>query len=306
MSDGLLSNRLTSALERRVRDALDAHVPRAEAVVVACSGGPDSMATLAAVGRSRYGAGEVIAATFDHGIRPEAETAADRAAVHALARRLGVPCVHGEARDLTSDASEAEAREARYRWLAQACRDAGARYCVTGHTRDDQAETVLMRLARGTGLGGVAGMAASAPWPVSCGADDLRVVRPLLDVHRLEVVAYLAALGVEPRMDATNELVTFDRNRLRLRVLPELRAVNPRVDEALTHFASVARRDDEALEAWASREAAEIVRTSPGQARIARARLRALPEAVQSRLLRHAARGIGVNLDGGQVGRCYA
>jgi tRNA(Ile)-lysidine synthetase-like protein len=304
MHDAFPSNRLTSALERRVREALDAHVPRHEAVVVACSGGPDSTATLIAIARTRRGsrARDVIVATFDHGIRAEAETSADRVAVETLARELGVRCVHGEVRDLTADASEAAAREARYRWLADACRSANARYCVTGHTRDDQAETVLMRLTRGTGLGGVVGMAASADWPVSHDhAGELRLVRPLLEVRRLEVLSYLEALGVEPRFDATNELVTFDRNRLRHRVLPELRAINPRVDAALTHFAAVARRDDEALEAWAQREAAAIVDETADEVRVARAALRALPEAVASRVLRRAARSLGLSLDGVQV-----
>ncbi len=304
MGDAFPSNRLTGALERRVREALDAHVPRHEAVVVACSGGPDSTATLIAVARARRGsgAGDIVVATFDHGIRPATETLADRTAVEALARQLDVQCVHGEARDLTVAASEAEAREARYRWLAQACRKARARYCVTGHTLDDQAETVLMRLTRGTGLGGVVGMAASTGWPVS--SEDsaaLRLVRPLLEVRRLEVLSYLEALGVEPRFDATNELVTFDRNRLRHRVLPELRSINPRVDAALTHFAALARRDDDALEDWAQREAAAIVDATSDEVRVARAALRALPDAVSSRVLRGAARRLGLGLDGVQV-----
>lgn len=302
MGDALPSNRLTAAFERRVRDALNAHVDRRAAVIVACSGGPDSTAALIAVARSRgAGAGKITAATFDHGIRVEVETAADRAAVESIASRLGVPCLHGEASGLTAIASEAAAREARYRWLADACRATGARYCVTGHTLDDQSETVLMRLVRGTGLGGAAGMASSAAWPVNCGADELRVVRPLLGVRRLEVLAYLAFLDVEPRFDTTNELVTFDRNRIRHRVLPELRAVNPRADEALTHFAALARRDDDALEAWAEREAAEFVTYTKEAAYVARARLRALPEAVASRVLRQAARGAGIQLDGIQV-----
>jgi tRNA(Ile)-lysidine synthase len=234
-------------------------------------------------------------------MRAEAETAADHAAVEAITQQLGLRCLHGEAQGLGQRASEAAARDARYRWLAVACREAGARFCVTGHTLDDQAETVLLRLTRGTGLGGAAGMADSAPWPVSCGADELRVVRPLLGVRRFEVLAYLSVLGIEPRLDTTNELVTFDRNRLRHRVLPELRSINPRVDEAVVRFAALARRDDDALDAWARRAAGEIVAAIPGEARIERGPLRALPEAVASRVLRDAARGLGLSMDGGQV-----
>jgi tRNA(Ile)-lysidine synthase len=144
-------------------------------------------------------------------------------------------------------------------------------------------------------------MASCADWPVECGADDLHVVRPLLGVRRLEVLSYLEAVGVEPRFDATNELVTFDRNRVRHRVLPELRAINPRVDEALTHFASLARRDDEALEAWTARELEAIARYDANNAAIHRAALRALPPAVASRALRRAALTLGLRLEGAQV-----
>lgn len=301
MSDAFPSNRLTSAFERRVRGALEAHVAHEEPVLVACSGGPDSTAAVIAVARSRAGERSVTVANFDHGMRSEAEAAADRAAVEALAARLGVPAICGHASGLGAHTSEAAAREARYRWLAEACRASGTRHCVTGHTLDDQSETVLMRLARGAGLSGAAGMAAAAPWPVDCGAGDLQLVRPLLGVRRMEVLAYLDALGVEPQLDTTNELVTFDRNRIRHRVLPELRAINPRVDEALTHFAAVARRDDEALDAWAGKEAAGLVRVEGDQAVVARAALRALPPGVAARVLRRAAAGVGIALDGAQL-----
>jgi tRNA(Ile)-lysidine synthase len=298
MAVAYTSNRRTAAFERRVRDALDTHVARSEPVVVACSAGPDSTAALIAVARTRGPAdGAVIAANFDHGMRSRAETSADRDAVLAAAATLRIDCLAGEISGVLAPTSEAAAREARYRWLAEACHSAGARTCVTGHTLDDQSETVLMRLTRGTGLGGATGMADRTPWPVDCGADDLDVVRPLLGVRRLEVLSYLEALGVQPRFDATNELVTFDRNRIRHRVLPELRAINPRVDEAVTHFASLARRDDEALEAWAARELGAILTHEPDALTLRRAALRALPAAVASRVLRLAAASLGLQLE---------
>jgi tRNA(Ile)-lysidine synthase len=133
------SNRLTAAFERRVRDALEAHVPRSEPVVVACSGGPDSTATLIAVARARGAeSGTVTAANFDHGMRSQSETLADRDAVDAIATGLRLTCVAGEMTADTVPASEAAAREARYRWLAEACREVGAHTSITGHTLDDQ------------------------------------------------------------------------------------------------------------------------------------------------------------------------
>ena len=311
---GLARNRATGAFERRVARALAALQPPRTPLVVACSGGPDSMAALVAVARARAGEGPVLAACFDHGLRPEEETRADRAAVAALAAHLSVRCVAGSARAEAAGAlrSEAAGRAARYGWLARVTREAGASACVTGHTLDDQAETVLLRLTRGAGLAGAAGMAASAPWPVphdAVGAGPaLRVLRPLLERRRSEVEAYLEALGLErlglaPRRDPSNEALTFDRNRIRHRVLPELRKLNPRVDELLAGFAARARSDDEALEAWAEREAERLVRVEACTARIQRRALRALPEAVATRLLRGAAAAVGLRLHASQTGQ---
>ena len=304
-------NRATGAFERRVARALGAFATDAALLVVACSGGPDSSAALIAVARSREraGAGEVVAATFDHGLRPSAETSADRAAVEALAARLGLRCLAGSTR-APLRASEAAAREARYRWLGAVARELGASACVSGHTLDDQAETVLLRLARGTGLAGAAGMAETARWPLALEEDDarppLRLLRPLLGLRRGEVEGYLdalglAALGLGPRLDPSNELLTFDRNRVRRRVLPQLRRLNPRVEQALSGFAQRARRDDAALEAWAETEAARLVRFDGAAALIERRELRALPEAVATRVLRQAAARLGLALDAGQL-----
>jgi tRNA(Ile)-lysidine synthase len=274
-------------------------VQRDEPLVVACSGGPDSTATLVAIARARKNTGEVIAAHFDHGLRSRDEAAGDRAAVTALGRSLDVPVVLGEAQG-RGDASEAAARDGRYRWLASACVEAGACWCATGHTLDDQAETVLLRLTRGSGLAGAAAMASAAPWPVS-GAADLRVVRPMLGIRRAEAGAYLDALGIEARIDPSNALDSFDRNRIRHRVLPELRSVNPRAEEALARFADLARADDDALEAWAARAAAELVTHEGGAALVDRAGLRALPAAIGSRVVRQAAATLDVSLEAGQV-----
>jgi tRNA(Ile)-lysidine synthase len=293
------ATRATGAFERRVASALALHVAAGEPVVVACSGGPDSMAALIAIVHA-HGSESVAAAHFDHRLRAASESAADRAAVEALAARLGVRCFLGAAGDALGP-SEASARDARYHWLAEACAQFGARWCATGHTVDDQAETVLLRLARGSGLLGAAGMAAAAPWPVPCIGAAPHLVRPLLGLRRAEAAAYLAALGVEPRIDPSNNLDVFDRNRVRHRVLPELRALNPRVEEALARFATLAREDDAALEGWAEREARALVRRDGGAVTVERAALRALPRAIAARILRRAALELGVQLEAGQV-----
>lgn len=309
--------RSTAAFERRVGSVLGEDVAAGSTLLVACSGGPDSTAALVAVARLLQAAGgRAVAAHFNHGIRDEAETAADLAYVEWLAGCLGVPVLAGgESTVGAGGASEAEAREARYRWLASAARDAGAGGCVTGHTLDDQAETVLLRLARGTGLGGAAGMDVDAPWPVACEAahaeTPLRVLRPLLGIGRVDVAVYLDALGLAgeeraPRRDASNDDLSFSRNRVRHRVMPELEALNHRAAEALARFAGHARRDDAALEAWAEREAAALMRVEDGAARLERRALAELPEAVALRLVRRAAKAVGLSVDADQAGGVLA
>ena len=316
----LASNRATDAFERLVARALGDHLHAGATLLVACSGGPDSSAALVAVARAAAAwRGEVVAANFDHGLRPAGETAADRAYVEALAACLGLHVRSGDGAGAGAGAgagrSEAAARDARYRWLAGAAREAGAAACVTGHTLDDQAETVLLRLTRGSGLAGAAAMAPDASWPVCCAAADgpvpLRLLRPLLDVTRSDVEAYLDALGLrdlglEPRADPSNEQIDFARNRLRRRVLPELRAINPRAARALARFAAHARRDDAALEAWAAREAEALLCLEAGAACLDRRALTGLPQAVALRLLRRAATRAGLALDAGQAEHALA
>jgi tRNA(Ile)-lysidine synthase len=209
--------------------------------------------------------------------------------------------------------SEAAARKARYIWLGEVALEMGARACVTGHTLNDQAETVLLRLARGTGLTGASSMTNDAPWPFAlsgsttdCDLPSLRLLRPLLNLRRQEVEEYLDALGLDaeglnPRLDPSNETLEFSRNRVRHRVLPELRRLNPRVEEALAGFARRARRDDLALEAWAEAEWERLVSVRRSDVVIDRHSLYELPQAVAIRILRRAGKQLGLALDSSQL-----
>jgi len=300
--------RRTAAFERRVARALNAATVGSvgSPLVVACSGGPDSTAALVAVARAASRVERpVVAACFDHRLRPRAETEADAAFVRELAACLEIDFRSGAARGRPQP-SEAGAREARYRWLARTAKEVGAAEVVTGHTLDDQAETVLLRLARGAGLRGIAGMTAHAAWPVR-GGRGLSVLRPLLELPRADVESYLRALGLEARHDASNEDLGYARNRVRRRVLPELRHLNPRAVEAITRAAIAARRDDTALEAWAQAEAARLVQPEGRRAlAIERAGLRALPPAVGLRLLRGAADRLSVPVDAAHLEAMWA
>ncbi len=215
---------------------------RTQRVLAAVSGGPDSVALLHVLLRLRQSLGfEVVACHFDHQLR--AESAQDLAYVGALCAGLGVECLTGEG-DVAAMARQQRrgveeiARAMRYQFLAFVAGKERADCVATGHTYDDQAETVLMRVVRGSGVRGIRGMLPVAPVP---GAGGQRLVRPLLPVRRSETEAICTEAGTKPLLDASNADVAFTRNRLRHQTLEALRAVNPSVETALVGLAQSAR-----------------------------------------------------------------
>ena len=206
-------------------------------IMVAVSGGPDSVALLRALLAIRTaGRGRVFAAHFNHGLR-EVDSDADQAWVAALCRRLEVSLVSGEgdvgaiARD-DGDGWEAAARRARYDFLQRAAANVGARYLLTGHTADDQVETILFRIFRGTGCAGLTGIPVARAF-----SDVTTLLRPLLGVWRRDIREYLTGLGQDYRVDATNTDPRFARNRIRHTVLPVLRdQFGDAVDQAIARL----------------------------------------------------------------------
>jgi tRNA(Ile)-lysidine synthase len=191
----------------------------APAIVLAVSGGPDSIALmwLAARWRGTLARGpRLIAVTVDHGLR--AEAAAEARDVKRLARTLDLP--HRTMRwtgEKPKTGLPAAARTARYRLLAQAARASGATHILTAHTRDDQAETLLMRLLRGSGIGGLAAMARESE------RDGVRLARPFLQVSKSQLVATLKKAKIGFADDPTNRDTNFTRPRLR-EIMPVLAA----------------------------------------------------------------------------------
>lgn len=227
-------------------------------VLVALSGGPDSLSLLHVLWAEREARGlaSVEAAHLDHGLRGD-ESAAEAAWVAAWCQERGIPCHVGRA-DVVSLARERKrskqeaARAARLAFLEETAARTGAHKIATGHTRDDQIETVLMNVLRGTGLDGLRGI------PARRGL----FVRPLLDVSRAEIEDYCAAQGLEPRRDPSNlSPDTYTRNRVRLELLPLLvRDYNPAVAEALVHLSEIAERDLDYLQTQADAALAELTR----------------------------------------------
>ncbi|HEV8654280.1 MAG TPA: tRNA lysidine(34) synthetase TilS [Candidatus Limnocylindria bacterium] len=196
-------------------------------LVVAVSGGTDSTALLLLLADVAPEIGLVLhVAHFDHRVRRTG--AADAQFVSDLAASVGATIRLGRAD--AAPKSEDDARRARYAFLERVAAERNATAIATGHTRDDQAETVLLHLARGSGITGLAGMRPSRDG----------VVRPLLCIGRAETGAICASAGITPREDPTNRSLRYARNRIRRRVLPELTAINPQVATALARLADTA------------------------------------------------------------------
>ena len=205
--------------------------------LVAVSGGADSLALLALLHRSAPAHGlELVVAHADHGIHPASAQVADHVA--AIAREIGLPVERGALR-LDSSASEGAARRARYRWFRETIRRTGARYLFMAHHREDQAETILMRVLAGSGPAGLAGMA-----PIRG-----RIVRPLLELGRDELRAALATTGWEPWEDPANRDARHTRSWLRHQILPLLQARDPDVVTRLLRVGAHAAADRRAWDA---------------------------------------------------------
>jgi tRNA(Ile)-lysidine synthase len=231
-----------AALIERFRTELDALIPPGSRLGLAVSGGPDSLALLLLAAAARPG--EVEAATVDHGLRAESRDEADMVAT--LCERLSVPhSILAIEWDIPpTSAIQEQARILRYGALAAWSRDLGLGAVLTGHNLDDQAETMVMRLNRGSGVRGLAGMRRSAPLP---GDPDQLLLRPLLGWRRRELEEICAIVGVSPALDPSNE----DDNYERVRVRRGLAGAEWLDRQALANSASHCAEADEAID-WAA------------------------------------------------------
>jgi tRNA(Ile)-lysidine synthase len=266
----------------------------AECVVVAVSGGADSMTMLHLLRNNLAPSVRhpLHVAHLNHRLRG-ADSEADAAFVRDTARAWKLPAtIHH--RDVGAVARnekknlEATGRRERYEFLRRVARATGASLIVTGHTMTDQAETVLLRLLRGAGVDGLAGVRPVRAL-TEAGRPPIFVVRPLLDVSRAEVQAYVRRWSVPFREDASNADASLSRNRLRLRAFPALESVNPKAAAALARLAERAGEDaryfSEVVAEWLATHAV----TTNGEIRLPVDELTRTPPAVRRRIVHSVA-----------------
>jgi tRNA(Ile)-lysidine synthase len=311
--------------QRVARYIRDQNLLRAgDRVGTAVSGGADSVALLRLFLELRNELGLVLSVVHvNHRIRG-AEADADEQFVSELAHDLDLPLqlfsgdtpAHAAGHRLSL---EAAGREVRYQYFQQLLVQDRLDKVATAHTLDDQAETVLLRLTRGTGTTGLAGIypkwsMESGQWPVhvnsSAGVGERSssllpaIVRPLLQIRRSELLAYLQHLAQPWREDSTNQDLRFARNRVRHKILPLLEGeLNPRIRELLAETADIARAEEDYWTAEVSRVFSQVwtVPGEAGQGSLCIEAVRRYPLALQRRWLRAAAEALGLSLEFQQV-----
>ncbi|MSQ11468.1 MAG: tRNA lysidine(34) synthetase TilS [Dehalococcoidia bacterium] len=288
---------LVSRLTRRVRAELEEAGLCGKRLVVAVSGGPDSLALLHLLARLQRSCRlDLHVGHVDHGLR--ADSAEDARFVARESERLGVPFTgrrvdvqaHRRRRRLSP---EHAARELRYAFLGELCRETGAAAVALGHTADDQAETILLHILRGSGLRGLQGMVTLSQY-----GGKVSLFRPLLAFTREESEGFCRALGLAPRHDVSNLDVAYTRNLIRNQIVPLLQQVNPKVRDALLRLGRAAALDDAYLEAQAATLWPSVAAENATGVELERKALLAQHPAVRRALLRRAYAHVHGDLQG--------
>ncbi|MHB8105754.1 MAG: tRNA lysidine(34) synthetase TilS [Dehalococcoidales bacterium] len=264
-------------------------VSRRDKLVVAVSGGPDSVCLLYVLAGLRKELDiDLHIAHLNHQLRGE-NSAADAKYVTGLAKKLGIPATIAS-RDVKAYRKqrrlslEEAARLVRYSFLADVAATVGATKVAVGHTADDHAETMLMHLLRGSGIKGLRGLAPLSKLNVSGGS--LTVIRPLLDLNREETVDYCRTHNLKPRLDASNLSTEPVRNKIRLQLLPLLRKYNPQITQALLRLSHTTADDLDFIEVEARRFKESILKIERNSVIIKKKDLLALHPALQRQILR--------------------
>lgn len=286
-----------------VRSTIEKHrmLKFGDRVLVGVSGGPDSLALLSSLVALRDSFGLVLRAAYvDHGLRPAA-CRREAVLVRKLGRLWGVPVdiLRRKVRRGGGESLEAAARAVRYQALVEAAARNRCRKIALGHTRDDQAETVLMWLLRGTGTTGLAGIPPVRNLERSAAGRSLKIIRPLIESSRAEVEAALEDHRIRALQDRSNRSLKFLRNRIRHELLPLLeRQYNPRMRDHLSRLAEILRTDLDWIESQGKAAFRRLARVSKDRVRLDRIRMIRLPAALRRTALRLAIEGLQGNRNG--------
>lgn len=273
-------------LIRTINHTLKSHnlFPENSRILVACSGGPDSMALLYLlqdIATHRHTTYRIGVAIVDHCIRPESKD--EVLWLKHQVEELGLP-FYSTTFDVPSlskehkKSEETIGRQVRYQWLTEIARSEGYDYISVAHHKDDQAESILAHIIRGSGLNGLTGMA------VVHSEYAIPVVRPLLDVTKENLLAYIGTKQISYCVDSTNEDVRYQRNRIRHRIIPELEAINPAVVDAIVRLGSSVNEDVMVISDLTARTFDKLVSIGKDEVSISRRALRQEPLAIQRRL----------------------
>jgi len=265
-------------------------INRGDHVVVAVSGGPDSVCLLDILNELKTDLGiQLIVAHFNHGLRPD-EDENETGFVETLALFFGLPFETKRASNIMegSFSTEEEARHARYQFLEEVKERFSARKIAVGHNLDDQAETVLMRLLRGSGTSGLAGIPPCR---------DNKIIRPLLEVTRPEIMSWLEWKKLKYISDSSNHEMRYLRNRIRAELVPLLKKYQPRIVEILGQTARIMRNDEALLEANARDWVQKKSRTGKtGGIEISLPQFIKIHDALKNRVIRYVLKTLGGNL----------
>ena len=273
-------------LIRTINHTLKSHnlFPENSRILVACSGGPDSMALLYLlqdIATHRHTTYKIGVAIVDHCIRPESKD--EVLWLQHQVEELGLPFYSAtfDVPRLSKEYKKSEetiGRQVRYQWLTEIAQSEGYDYISVAHHKDDQAESILAHIIRGSGLNGLTGMS------VVQSEYAIPVVRPLLDVTKENLLAYIGTKQISYCVDSTNEDVRYQRNRIRHRIIPELEAVNPAVVDAIVRLGSSVNEDVMVISDLTARTFDKLVSIGKDEVRISRRALRQEPLAIQRRL----------------------
>jgi tRNA(Ile)-lysidine synthase len=279
----------------RVRAAIDLHglLRPGQRVVLGVSGGADSLCLMDCLRQLGF---DLVVAHLDHQLRPSSAQEAQRVA--KLAEGFGLPVFLGQAevRAMTDEGLSLEeaARLARYRFLTQVAEGEGVARIATGHTAQDQVESILMHLLRGAGPAGLRGMQPRtdlSSWEGVGAPEGMVLIRPLLDVGREETLAYCRSQGLEPAFDESNLDLRFFRNRIRHHLIPVLKTYNPGIEESILRMGEVMTGHTELVDGLVEECWKEVVtEESTSDLWLDRETFMRLPLALQREVLRTCAR----------------